>query len=163
MSEFTLETLNNITRELSINYPVLKNVKIKIVQNNGIFIGKCDSVPYGEYMYIGKMRYKNSITSCITLLETDKNIMFTFFHEITHAITPYYERKVKNNWIRMDHSDKFYKNFMDIMKYAYEKKYINKTYNLSELKKRDNYKENVKSDRQRFNSNKCDKYCDCKK
>lgn len=114
-------------------------------------------------MHIGKMRYKNSITSCITLLENDKNIMFTFFHEVTHAITPYYERKVKNSWIRMDHSDKFYKNFMDIMKYAYEKKYILRTYTLTELKRRDNYKENVKSDRVRFTNSKCDKYCDCKK
>ncbi len=62
---------------------MLQNVKIKIVQNNKEFIGKCDLHPYGEYMYIRKMRYRNSATSQITLIEFDKNIMFTFFHEMT--------------------------------------------------------------------------------
>lgn len=143
---------NAIIKEFSKIYPSLENINVVIVKNNKEFVGKCTSESYGDYVYIGKMRYKNSVTSCISLTETASDMTFVFFHEMTHAITPYYERKVKSQWVRMDHSDKFYKNFMDIMKIAYEKKYIGREYSLQELKKRDGYMENIKSDRNRFSS-----------
>lgn len=46
-------------------------------------------------------------------------MIFTLLHEITHAIVPYHERKVKEKWIRIDHSDKFYKCFLEILNYAF--------------------------------------------
>jgi hypothetical protein len=61
----------------------------------------------------------------------------TLLHEISHAITPYYERKVKDMWIRIDHSDKFYKNFHKIVLQAYDLKIIDRLYTISELKKID--------------------------
>lgn len=145
-----LSLLTNIINEYSKTHPELSGVEIKIAKGNDTFIGYCHSEPYGEYVRVGKMRYKRVITSRITLTENDPNMLFTFFHEMTHAITPQYERKVKNNWIRMDHSDKFYKNFYEVMQTAYQKKIICKEYTLSELKRRDGCQENIRSDRARF-------------
>ena len=140
---------NGMIKEFSLVYPELKDVKLKIIKNDD-YIGACNSVYYGEFFYIGKMRYKMQKTDSIFLTENDKNIMLSFLHEIAHAITPYYERKVKNIWIRMDHSDKFYKNFFDIVSLAYQKKFITKMISMSELKKQDEYKRNILNDRVKY-------------
>lgn len=61
-----------------------------------------------------------------------------------------YERKVKNSWIRLDHSDKFYTNIIKILNLAYELKIIDYRYTIKELKRKDGFRENHLSDIQRF-------------
>ena len=120
-------------------YKKLEPVYIKILPEikNTNCIGRCNLETYGDFMFIGKMRYKKTKANYIELTQSDKNITFTLLHEISHAITPYYERKVKNEWIIVDHSDKFYKNFLEITKIAYENKIIDKEYTLKMLKRED--------------------------
>ena len=67
-----------------------------------------------------------------------------------HAVTPYCERKVKNQWIRFDHSHLFYNNFLDIINIAYSLNIIDRTYTLKELKQKDEMKLQFKSDMRRF-------------
>ena len=65
----------------------------------------------------------------------------------THAITPQLERKVKNEYIRIDHSRLFYENFLELLNLAYKLKYINFTFsNIKELMIKDNRNENIKND-----------------
>ncbi len=120
-------------------YPILEPVYIKLVPKikNSNCVGRTMTVPVGEFMIVGKMRYVNIKPQYIELTQNDKNIIFTLLHEITHGITPHYERKVKEQWIVMDHSDKFYTNFLQIMNIAYENEIIDKKYTLTMLKKED--------------------------
>jgi hypothetical protein len=117
-------------------YPQLNNVKLLFQENNKFNIAQCEVEPYGDHIYIGKMRYKFIIPKTI-LLSHEKNIVMSLLHEITHAITPQYERKIKNEWIILDHSNKFYQNFLIICNIAYKQKIINKQFNIKELYKFD--------------------------
>lgn len=83
------------------------------------------------------MRFRQVVSEYIQLEENEKDIIFTLLHEISHAITPYFERKVKDKWIIVDHSDKFYDNFLTVLTIAFEKNIINKKYDLKSLKIRD--------------------------
>lgn len=141
----------DILKQFSETFSELKDVKVKFKQIDK-FVGYCNSKSYGEFYYVKKMRYKLKTTSSILINPDATDKTFVFLHEMTHAITPYYERKVKDKWIRIDHSDKFYKNFQIVMDMAYKMKIIDKTYTLKELKKRDNCNENFKSDIKRFPS-----------
>ena len=132
----------NVNKILNIykkKYPELNKLHIKIVplNNDSTCVGKCELTLIGEFINIGKMRYRHVIPDFIQLTENDKDITFTLLHEISHAITPYYERKVKDQWICMDHSDKFYKNYLDVVKIAFFNKIIDKEYDMKALKIRD--------------------------
>ena len=122
---------------------------------NDDFQGYCDSTQVGDFYFVGKMRCKdivvNSIGININGNNSDiKSLIFTFLHEISHALTPYCERKVKGDWVRLDHCDQFYKNFMDIIEIAYVRGFIHKLYTLSELRRKDETKLQYKSDMKRF-------------
>ena len=83
----------------------------------------------------------------IVLNKKHDDMVFIFLHECTHGITPQRERKVKNTYIRIDHSRQFYENFLDLLTFAHELKYISYKYdNIEELMKRDNRNENAKND-----------------
>ncbi len=94
---------------------------------------------FGEYYYItNKMRCRDIIPSDIIIEENTLDVMiFTLLHEITHTITPYVERKIKDVWINMDHSNIFYDNFLKIIEHAYNNKIINKQYDMKQLRQKD--------------------------
>jgi len=123
---------NFILNEFKKIYPELSLVKIKYFSHDN-FIGCCETTKYGDFTYEGKFRYQLIIPKIIKLKTQDEAIIFTLLHEIAHAITPYYERKIKNEWIRLDHSDKFYKNFHKIMLDAYEMKIVDKQFTLKKI------------------------------
>lgn len=145
----SIEYFENILKQFSKIYEELKDVKIKF-QSHDLFKGYCNSIPIGEYEHIGKMRYKQKKTISITINPDLPDKLFVFLHEMTHAITPYYERKVKNEWIRLDHSDKFYTNFHKVMEIAFKLNIVDNVYDMKELKRRDESSENIKSDLMRF-------------
>ena len=144
-----IQFFENIIKNLEKIFIEFKDVEIKF-KSNKYFCGMCVANTYGEYYYIGKMRYKLTKTKSIILNQDAPNIMFTFLHECTHVITPEYERKVKDKWIRLDHSDKFYTNFMKIIQIANQLKIIELNCTIKELKKLDDSNANIKSDLSRF-------------
>ena len=147
-----METLINLLNDFSKKYPQLKNVNIELVPYNNLYIARCLVDKIGDYINVKKGRIINVIPRKILLTEmvmnkNRENMLFIFIHECTHGITPQRERKVKNSYIRIDHSRQFYENFLELLSYAYELNYISYKFNsVEELMKRDNRKENVKND-----------------
>ena len=147
-----METLINLLNDFSKKYPQLKNVNIELVPYNNLYIARCLVDKIGDYINVKKGRIINVIPrkillTNIVLNKKRENMLFIFIHECTHGITPQRERKVKNSYIRIDHSRQFYENFLELLSYAYELNYISYKFNsVEELMKRDNRKENVKND-----------------
>ena len=147
-----METLVNLLNDFSKKYPQLKNVNIELVPYNNLYIARCLVDKIGNYINVKKGRIINVIPrkillTNIVLNKKRENMLFIFIHECTHGITPQRERKVKNSYIRIDHSRQFYENFLELLSYAYELNYISYKFNsVEELMKRDNRKENVKND-----------------
>ena len=147
-----METLVNLLNDFSKKYPQLKNVNIELVPYNNLYIARCLVDKIGDYINVKKGRIINVIPrkillTNIVLNKKRENMLFIFIHECTHGITPQRERKVKNSYIRIDHSRQFYENFLELLSYAYELNYISYKFNsVEELMKRDNRKENVKND-----------------
>ena len=152
-----METLLNLLNDFSKKYPLLKNVNIELVPYNNLYIARCLVDKIGDYINVKKGRIINVIPRKILLTEmvmnkNRENMLFIFIHECTHGITPQRERKVKNSYIRIDHSRQFYENFLELLSYAYELNYISyKFNNIEELMKRDNRQENVKNDLKLYN------------
>ena len=152
-----MEKLNNLLNDFSNKYPQLKDVQIEIIPYNNLYIARCLVDKVGNYIPVKKGRILNVIPRKILLTNIVINkkpddMIFIFIHECTHGITPQRERKVKNNYIRIDHSRQFYENFLDLLSFAYELKYISYKYNnIEELMKRDNRKENIKNDLKLYN------------
>ena len=57
------------------------------------------------------MRSKKTKSNIIHLTQGDAHMLMVLLHELAHVMTPYIERKVKGEWIRIDHSNVFYENF----------------------------------------------------
>ena len=152
-----METLLNLLNDFSKKYPQLKNVSIELVPYNNLYIARCLVDKIGNYIDVKKGRIINVIPRKILLTEmvmnkNRENMLFIFIHECTHGITPQRERKVKNSYIRIDHSRQFYENFLELLSYAYELNYISYKFdNIEELMKRDNRQENVKNDLKLYN------------
>jgi hypothetical protein len=142
----------NILNIFSNKYPSLKNVGIKTNLSNKSFQGLCNSVTVGDFTYFKKIRCKNVLAHSITIdiTQSKNSALFTFLHEMCHAVTPYCERKVKNQWIRFDHSHLFYNNFLIITNIAFSLNIIDRPYTLKELKQKDEMKTQYKSDMKRF-------------
>lgn len=147
-----METLINLLNEFSKKYPQLKNVSIERIPYNNLYIARCLVDKIGDYINVKKGRIINVIPRKILLTDIvlnkkRENMLFIFIHECTHGITPQRERKVKNSYIRIDHSRQFYENFLELLTYAYELNYISyKLNSVEELMRRDNRKENAKND-----------------
>ena len=147
-----MDILKELLTEFSKKYPELKNVNIEIIPYNNLYIARCLVDVVGNYIPIKKGRILNIIPrkillTNIVLNKKTEDMIFIFIHECTHGITPHMERKVKNKYIRIDHSRQFYENFLDLLLFAYELKYISHKYNsIDELMKRDNRNENMKND-----------------
>ena len=147
-----METLINLLNDFSKKYPQLKNVNIERIPYNNLYIARCLVDKIGNYINVKKGRIINVIPRKILLTDIvlnkkRENMLFIFIHECTHGITPQRERKVKNSYIRIDHSRQFYENFLELLSYAYELNYISYKFNsVEELMRRDNRQENVKND-----------------
>ena len=156
-----METLINLLNDFSKKYPQLKNVNIEFVPYNNLYIARCLVDKIGDYINVKKGRIINVIPrkillTNIVLNKKRENMLFIFIHECTHGITPQRERKVKNSYIRIDHSRQFYENFLELLSYAYELNYISYKFNsVEELMKRDNRNENVKNDLKLYDLHYC--------
>ena len=128
------DTGYKIIKLYSNAYPQLKNIKLDVIVGDKKYAGLCHSELIGEFVLCGKFRYKNIKASKITISKNDPDWMFTLLHEICHVITPYYERKIKNKWIKLDHSHKFYNNLCVIFDFAYKNKVIDSIVTLDRLK-----------------------------
>lgn len=84
----------------------------------------------------------------------EDKLIFIFIHECSHGITPVVERRVKNEYVRIDHSRHFYDNFLRLLNIAFEHKlYSYKPKNIKKLMQKDNRKENIKNDYRRYTCN----------
>ena len=147
-----MEKINQLKLEFSKIYPCFKHVDIETCSYNNLYIARCVGDITGDYKIIKKGRIinilpKKIILSDVALKKKDEDLLFIFIHECTHAITPRVERKVKNEYVRIDHSRLFYEKFLELLNVAYNLKYINYTFsNIKELMIRDNRNENMKND-----------------
>ena len=147
-----MDKLMNLLIIFSKYYPNLKNIELEIVQYNNLYIARCLVDKVGDYINVKKGRILNIIPKKIIMTDVvmekkDEELLFIFIHECTHAITPHRERKVKNKFIRIDHSREFYENFLKLLNIAYNNKVIcQKFNNIEELMQKDKRKENVNND-----------------
>ena len=151
----TIKIMEHLEKILSLftqSYSQFKDVKITQIPFNNLYIARCNADKDGDYYIIKKNRLINVIPTEIILtdkamkLSIDK-LTFVFIHECSHGITPHVERKVKNKYVRIDHSRLFYNNFYILLKLAYTNNlstYLPK--NIKELMNKDNRKENIQND-----------------
>ena len=151
-----MEKLQKILDLFSNYHPQFKKVKITIIDYDYVFVAKCKGKSTGEYYIQKKNRLRDIIPTEILLTkaatkEKESKLIFIFIHECSHGITPTVERKVKNDYVRIDHSRHFYDNFLRLLNIAFEHNlYSYKPKNIKELMRRDNRKENIKNDYKRY-------------
>ena len=151
-----MEQLEQLLKVFSQTYPQLQNVEIEVAQNDTTFVARCLVEIVGDFIQVKKGRIrpvapqKIMITEC-AFLKDPQDLLFIFIHECTHGITPQRERKVKNNYIRIDHSRDFYNNFFELLKIAEANKFLSQPFtSVEEIMKKDNRKGNMSSDLERF-------------
>jgi hypothetical protein len=140
-----IDLLKLILKKFSAKYPILRNIEIEVLAKNLKIkhCGYCDLIPYGEYFFKGKNRYKMVLPKKIKVWHNSnrETLVFTFLHEISHALTNYCERKTKYGlWIVNDHNRDFYENFFVIANLAYEYKLTKTKYESVEILKKMNVK-----------------------
>ena len=129
--------MNDIERIFEIfkgKFQKLKNVKLTFIDKSNDIEGKCMYDTIGTYENINKGRIQN-INPIEIIVYNIGDIILTLLHEISHALTMHYERKVGyKEYVYVEHSHLFYAKFLEIMNFAYEYKIINKKYDLKSLK-----------------------------
>jgi hypothetical protein len=154
-----MEKINKLLNVFSETYPLLKDVVIETEEYSNLYVAKCMVDKIGEYINVKKGRILNIIPKSIILTtaaleKEEKDLIFIFIHECTHCITPHREKKVKDSFIRIDHSRQFYENFFILIKIANKSKYFDQTFeSIEELMKRDNRKENISNDLKIYEKN----------
>jgi hypothetical protein len=154
-----MEKINKLLNIFSETYPLLKDVVIETEEYSNLYVAKCMVDKIGEYINVKKGRILNIIPKSIILTtaaleKEEKDLIFIFIHECTHCITPHREKKVKDSFIRIDHSRQFYENFFILIKIANKSKYFDQTFeSIEELMKRDNRKENISNDLKIYEKN----------
>lgn len=147
-----MEYLRKILNLFIKFYPQFLDVQINIIPYNNLYVAKCMVKKNGDYFIYKKNRLLNIIPTEIILTqkaieEKEDKLYFIFIHECAHGITPQVERKVKNKYVRIDHSRQFYNNFFNLLEIAFEHKLTKyKPKNIKELMQKDNRKENIKND-----------------
>lgn len=147
-----MERAHKLLSVFSETYPLLKGVAIETVPYNNIFVARCLVDRVGEYISVKKGRILNVIPTAVVLTsaalaKNESDMMFIFIHECTHCITPHREKKVKNSYVRIDHSRQFYENFLTLIGIANRSGYYARTFgSIEELMKRDNRNENISND-----------------
>jgi len=154
-----MEKINKLLNVFSETYPLLKDVVIETEEYSNLYVAKCMVDKIGEYINVKKGRIlniipKSIILTTVALEKEEKDLIFIFIHECTHCITPHREKKVKDSYIRIDHSRQFYENFFILIKIANKSKYFDQTFeSIEELMKRDNRKENISNDLKIYEKN----------
>mgnify|MGYP001273864076 FL=1 len=154
-----MEKINKLLNVFSETYPLLKDVVIETEEYSNLYVAKCMVDKIGEYINVKKGRILNIIPKSIILTtaaleKEEKDLIFIFIHECTHCITPHREKKVKDSYIRIDHSRQFYENFFILIKIANKSKYFDQTFeSIEELMKRDNRNENISNDLKIYEKN----------
>lgn len=147
-----MEKLNKLLLVFAETYPLLKDVTIETEEYKNIFVACALVERIGEYISVKKGRIlnvipKTIILTSVALTKVEKDLIFIFIHECTHCITPHREKKVKDSYIRIDHSRQFYENFLKLIEIANNTNYYNQTFDsIEELMKRDNRNENISND-----------------
>jgi hypothetical protein len=147
-----MEKLISLLAIFSKTYPELKDIEIEVIPYNNLFVAKCVADKIGEYIPVKKGRIHNIVPRKVILtthaMETqEQELLFIFTHECTHGITPYRERKVKNTYVRIDHSRQFYIHFFKLLLIANESNYITRKFaTIEELMTKDNRNENMTND-----------------
>jgi hypothetical protein len=158
MMILTMEKLISLLAIFSKTYPQLKNIEIEVIPYNNLFVARCIVDKIGEYIAIKKGRIYNIIPKKIILTtnameKQEQELLFIFTHECTHGITPHIERKVKNNYVRIDHSRQFYIQFFKLLVIANESNYITRKFaTIEELMTKDNRNENISNDYKLYTS-----------
>ena len=151
-----MEQLEQLLLVFSKTYPQLQNVNIEVSPNDTTFVARCLVDIVGDFIQVKKGRIRPVAPQKILItqeafLKDPQELLFIFIHECTHGITPQRERKVKNNYVRIDHSRDFYNHFLELLKIAETHQFLNRSYkSVEEIMKKDNRKENMDSDLQRF-------------
>jgi len=136
----------------SKTYPQLKDIEIEVIPYNNLFVAKCLVDKIGEYIPVKKGRIYNITPKKIILTthameKREQELLFIFIHECTHGIIPHRERKVKNNYIRIDHSRHFYTQFFKLLLIANENNFIiQKFATIEEVMTKDNRNDNMSND-----------------
>jgi hypothetical protein len=152
MMNLTMEKLISLLAIFSKTYPQLKDIEIEIIPYNNLFVAKCVADKIGEYIPVKKGRIHNIIPRKVILTthameKQEQELLFIFTHECTHGITPYRERKVKETYVRIDHSRHFYIQFFKLLLIANESNYITRKFaTIEELMTKDNRNENMTND-----------------
>lgn len=148
--------MQKLLKIFSKTYPQLENVEIEVSPDNSTFVAQCLVEVVGKFIQVKKGRIRLVVPKRILITECaffkdSQELLFIFIHECTHGITPQRERKVKNNYIPLNHSRDFYNNFLKLLKIAEDNKFLSQSFNsVEEIMKKDNQKENIKSDLERF-------------
>ena len=151
-----MEELEQLLLVFSKTYPQLQNINIEVSPNDTTFVARCLVDIVGDFIQVKKGRIRLVVPQKILItqeafLKDPQELLFIFIHECTHGITPQRERKVKNNYVRIDHSRDFYNNFLELLKIAETHQFLNRSYkSVEEIMKKDNRKENMDSDLHRF-------------
>lgn len=144
--DFNEAFFNGLLAVFAKHFEELSGVAVRMNLHDERYQGICNCQPVGEYDYEKKMRSRRQVTTEIRLSPRNPTILFTFLHELTHAITPCYERKVKSRWVQLDHSDKFYHRFLQVMRIAREKHIVHYELTFKELMRKDDATKNFRSD-----------------
>ena len=148
----TMEKITALLAIFSKTYPQLKEIEIEVIPYNNLFVAKCVADKIGEYIPVKKGRIHNIIPRKVILTthameKQEQELLFIFTHECTHGITPYRERKVKDTYVRIDHSRHFYIQFFKLLLIANESNYITRKFaTIEELMTKDNRNENMIND-----------------
>lgn len=141
----TLDDAQFIVDTIASNITELKGLRveeIKDVDNLDDVSGCCESnIVSSPWSYDGKFRYLPIKVDKIKISMRSKNRSFLLvvLHELAHCLTPYVEVKIGKKWYRDDHSDKFYNNYVRILRIAKDKKIYKGEVNIKHIKRLDNY------------------------
>lgn len=139
-----IDLLKNILKTFAHKYPSLSDVEIQVLEKDMKIkhCGYCDLIPLGDFVVMGKNRFKKvqPLKICIWHSNDLDRLVFTFLHEISHAITDYCERRTKSGlWVVTDHNRQFFENFLILTNLAFEFKFIKSKFpNIEALKKKNN-------------------------
>ena len=147
-----MESIHRLLNIFSNKFPILNNISIDIIPFNNLYVARCIVDTIGDFVPVKKGRIQHVTPTKIILTKrvfdlSLEKILIIFTHECAHAITPRRERKVKNQFIRIDHSRQFYENFFLLIKIANNNNIIHTTFdNVEQLMNFDNRKDNVTND-----------------
>lgn len=147
-----MDTIQNLLNIFSNKFPLLNNITIDIIPFNNLYLARCIVDTLGDFVPVkkGRIQYVTPTKIILTQRLFDypiEKILIIFTHECAHAITPRRERKVKNQFIRIDHSRQFYENFFSLIKIANSNNIIHTNFdNIQQLMNFDNRKDNVTND-----------------